>query len=156
MVAAVVHNIEDMINERAPSHIPTWNAVCIAATPLKAGSNMVYLLSISTVLTASPLSSHSLIIAETACHDWEKFCANGGGPIVVGAVQGASCFGPAYEFATIVVRDNRYFVIFTQCFLYIVSKWQSACACANNNTWTLTPKNDFSGKVKLSYQICLC
>jgi hypothetical protein len=56
----------------------------------------------------------------SACHDWEKFCANGGGPIVVGAVQGASCFGPAYEF-------------FTQCFLYIVSKWQSACACANNN-----------------------
>jgi hypothetical protein len=27
-----VHNIEDMINERAPSHIPTWNAVCIADT----------------------------------------------------------------------------------------------------------------------------
>ena len=31
--------------------------------------------------------------AETARHDWENFCANGGGPIVVGAVQGASCFG---------------------------------------------------------------
>jgi sulfide:quinone oxidoreductase len=30
MVAAVVHNIEDMINKKAPSNIPTWNAVCIA------------------------------------------------------------------------------------------------------------------------------
>jgi sulfide:quinone oxidoreductase len=30
MVAAVAHNIEDMINKKAPSNIPTWNAVCIA------------------------------------------------------------------------------------------------------------------------------
>jgi len=45
--------------------------------------------------------------AETACHDWENFCANGGGPIVVGAVQGASCFGPAYEFATIMDTDLK-------------------------------------------------
>lgn len=29
---------------------------------------------------------------------WEEFCKNPG-PIVVGAVQGASCYGPAYEFA---------------------------------------------------------
>jgi sulfide:quinone oxidoreductase len=27
MVAAVVHNIEDMINKKAPSNIPTWNAI---------------------------------------------------------------------------------------------------------------------------------
>ena len=27
---------------------------------------------------------------------WEEFCKNPG-PIVIGAVQGASCFGPAYE-----------------------------------------------------------
>jgi hypothetical protein len=27
--------------------------------------------------------------SETALHDWENFCTNGGGPIVVGAVQGA-------------------------------------------------------------------
>ncbi len=45
--------------------------------------------------------------AEVACHDWENFCANGGGPIVVGAVQGASCFGPAYEFATIMDTDLK-------------------------------------------------
>jgi sulfide:quinone oxidoreductase len=30
MVTAVVHNIEDMIAGKAPSNIPTWNAVCIA------------------------------------------------------------------------------------------------------------------------------
>ncbi len=35
---------------------------------------------------------------------WEEFCANPG-PIVVGAVQGASCYGPAYEFATIMDTD---------------------------------------------------
>ncbi len=37
---------------------------------------------------------------------WEKFCADPG-PIVVGAVQGASCFGPAYEFAMIMDTDLR-------------------------------------------------
>ncbi len=37
---------------------------------------------------------------------WEKFCANPG-PIVVGAVQGASCYGPAYEYAMIMDTDLR-------------------------------------------------
>lgn len=37
---------------------------------------------------------------------WEAFCADPG-PIVVGAVQGASCFGPAYEFAMIMDTDLR-------------------------------------------------
>jgi sulfide:quinone oxidoreductase len=37
---------------------------------------------------------------------WEDFCRDPG-PIVVGAVQGASCFGPAYEFAFIMDRDLR-------------------------------------------------
>jgi len=37
---------------------------------------------------------------------WEEFCKNPG-PIVVGAVQGASCFGPAYEFALTMVTDLR-------------------------------------------------
>ena len=32
---------------------------------------------------------------------WDSFVA-GPGPVVVGAVQGASCFGPAYEFALIM------------------------------------------------------
>ena len=38
--------------------------------------------------------------------DWEAFCKDPG-PIVVGAVQGASCFGPAYEFAMIMDTDLR-------------------------------------------------
>jgi sulfide:quinone oxidoreductase len=37
---------------------------------------------------------------------WEEFCKNPG-PIVVGAVQGASCYGPAYEFAMIMDADLR-------------------------------------------------
>ena len=40
-------------------------------------------------------------------HDaFEAFCQNPG-PIVVGAVQGASCFGPAYEFAYILDTELR-------------------------------------------------
>ncbi len=38
--------------------------------------------------------------------EWENFVANPG-PIVVGAVQGASCFGPAYEYAFIMETDLR-------------------------------------------------
>ena len=37
---------------------------------------------------------------------WEGFVAKPG-PVVVGAVQGASCFGPAYEFALIMDTDLR-------------------------------------------------
>lgn len=37
---------------------------------------------------------------------WEQFCAEPG-PMVVGAVQGASCFGPAYEFALLANTDLR-------------------------------------------------
>jgi len=44
--------------------------------------------------------------AETANAAWETFCADPG-PIVVGAVQGASCYGPAYEYAMIMDTDLR-------------------------------------------------
>ncbi len=44
--------------------------------------------------------------AAEAAERWEKFCADPG-PIVVGAAQGASCFGPAYEFAVMMVTDLR-------------------------------------------------
>ena len=37
---------------------------------------------------------------------WQQFVANPG-PVVVGAVQGASCYGPAYEFAMIMDTDLR-------------------------------------------------
>jgi sulfide:quinone oxidoreductase len=37
---------------------------------------------------------------------WESFCRNPG-PIAIGAVQGVSCFGPAYEFAMIVDTELR-------------------------------------------------
>jgi sulfide:quinone oxidoreductase len=45
--------------------------------------------------------------AVEANHDFEEFCKNGGGPIVVGAVAGASCFGPAYEFAAVVDTELK-------------------------------------------------
>ena len=45
--------------------------------------------------------------ATAANKRWEEFCKNPG-PIVVGGVQGASCFGPAYEFAMIMDADLRH------------------------------------------------
>ncbi len=44
--------------------------------------------------------------AQQAYEAFERFCADPG-PIVVGAVQGASCFGPAYEFAFILDTELR-------------------------------------------------
>ena len=44
--------------------------------------------------------------AVTSSAAWQSF-VNDPGPIVVGAVQGASCFGPAYEFAMIMETDLR-------------------------------------------------
>lgn len=44
--------------------------------------------------------------ATRANEKWEAFCKDPG-PIVVGAVQGASCYGPAYEFAMIMDADLR-------------------------------------------------
>ena len=44
--------------------------------------------------------------AEVSGNNWESFCANPG-PIVVGAVQGASCFGPAYEYVMTIDTDLR-------------------------------------------------
>lgn len=44
--------------------------------------------------------------AEQAGSQWDAFVADPG-PIVVGAAQGASCFGPAYEYAMIMDADLR-------------------------------------------------
>jgi sulfide:quinone oxidoreductase len=44
--------------------------------------------------------------SEAAWIAYEEFLKNPG-PIVIGAVQGASCFGPAYEFAMIIDADLR-------------------------------------------------
>jgi sulfide:quinone oxidoreductase len=45
---------------------------------------------------------HAVLAGEA----WRKFVADPG-PIVIGAVQGASCFGPAYEYAFIMDADLR-------------------------------------------------
>jgi sulfide:quinone oxidoreductase len=44
--------------------------------------------------------------AERAAANFEAFCKNPG-PIVIGAAQGASCFGPAYEFTLILETELR-------------------------------------------------
>lgn len=44
--------------------------------------------------------------AEQSASKWHEFVKSPG-PIVVGAAQGASCFGPAYEFAMIMDTDLR-------------------------------------------------
>ena len=44
--------------------------------------------------------------AAVAAQDWEKFMENPG-PIVIGAVQGASCYGPAYEYLMILEMELR-------------------------------------------------
>ncbi len=44
--------------------------------------------------------------AAKAYEAFEQFCASPG-PIVVGAIQGASCFGPAYEFAFILDTELK-------------------------------------------------
>lgn len=44
--------------------------------------------------------------AQSAARNWEKF-VEAPGPVIIGAAQLASCFGPAYEFAFIVDADLR-------------------------------------------------
>lgn len=53
--------------------------------------------------------TQSICTTEHATRAWEKYqeFLENPGPIVVGAVQGASCFGPAYEFAMILDTDLR-------------------------------------------------
>lgn len=72
-------------------------------------------LSFSEVPGAGPLASggggftHSVCSVDHAQEffaDYQKFLENPG-PVVIGAMPGASCFGPAYEFAFILDTDLR-------------------------------------------------
>jgi sulfide:quinone oxidoreductase len=51
----------------------------------------------------------SVCTHEHALHAWESYQAflDNPGPVVIGAAAGASCFGPAYEFAMILDADLR-------------------------------------------------
>jgi sulfide:quinone oxidoreductase len=53
--------------------------------------------------------SESICTQEHAVRAWERYqqFLQQPGPVVVGAAQGASCFGPAYEFAMILDADLR-------------------------------------------------
>jgi sulfide:quinone oxidoreductase len=56
--------------------------------------------------TANSVSICHVNHAAAAAERWERFCQDPG-PIVIGAVQGASCFGPAYEFALMANTELR-------------------------------------------------
>ncbi len=53
--------------------------------------------------------SESICTQEHAVRAWERYqqFLQQPGPVVIGAAQGASCFGPAYEFAMILDADLR-------------------------------------------------
>ncbi len=53
--------------------------------------------------------THSICTQHHALEAWEDYqrFLDNPGPIVIGAAQGASCFGPAYEFAMILDADLR-------------------------------------------------
>ncbi len=58
-----------------------------------------------------PDDGHTVSICKTAhaveaAEAFERFCTDPG-PIIVGAAQGASCFGPVYEFAMILDTELR-------------------------------------------------
>ncbi len=68
-------------------------------------------LSFDEVAGAGPQDGHTHSVctvghAEKFWADYQEFLKNPG-PIVIGAMPGASCFGPAYEFAFIVDADLR-------------------------------------------------
>jgi sulfide:quinone oxidoreductase len=68
-------------------------------------------LSFDEVPGAGPHGGHTHSVctvghAETFFQDYEKFLQDPG-PVVIGAMPGASCFGPAYEFAFILDADLR-------------------------------------------------
>jgi sulfide:quinone oxidoreductase len=60
-------------------------------------------------LGPAPGFSQSVCTSPHAKSAWEQYqlFLQDPGPMVIGAVQGASCFGPAYEFAFIVDADLR-------------------------------------------------
>ena len=59
--------------------------------------------------TGPSAHTHSVCTTAHAAEAWKAYSEflKKPGPIVIGAVQGASCFGPAYEFAFIVDADLR-------------------------------------------------
>ena len=61
---------------------------------------------VSRVAADLPIRSAMSDHAQAFFADYEEFLKNPG-PIVVGAMPGASCFGPAYEFAMILDTDLR-------------------------------------------------
>jgi sulfide:quinone oxidoreductase len=105
----------DFIHGRASRVVPAENRVELESGQTVAYDYLVIAtgpeLAFDEIAGLGPHGGHTESVCMTPhaslAHDrWEAFCRNPG-PIVVGAVQGASCFGPAYEFALIMDTDLR-------------------------------------------------
>ena len=103
------------VAERAESIDPTARVVTIGDGRKLAYDYLVICtgpkLAFEEVPGLGPTPGHTQSVCTTphAAHAWaayEEFLRNPG-PVVVGAAQGASCFGPAYEFALILDADLR-------------------------------------------------
>ena len=99
--AARVHPAESRVELRDGSSI-AYDYLVIATGPD---------LAFDEVEGLGPHGGHTVSICQTghaseAAEAFERFAADPG-PIVVGAAQGASCFGPAYEFAMILDTELR-------------------------------------------------
>lgn len=100
----------DFIGQAATDIDPATNTITVAG-----GERIVYdyliittgpKLSFDEVEGAGPHGGHTHSIcsidhAEKCYEDFERLCAEPG-PVIIGAMPGASCFGPAYEYTMIV------------------------------------------------------
>lgn len=103
-IASTVERIEPETNQL---HLENGQAVdydyLVIATGPKLAFDEVPGLGPEKGFTQSVCTLDHARVSKTA---YEKFLENPG-PVVIGAAQGASCFGPAYEFALIVDADLR-------------------------------------------------
>ena len=103
------------IAERATHIDPVAKSVTTGDGRLQAYDYLVICtgpkLAFEEVAGLGPAPGHTQSICTTphAAHAWEAYqeFLRKPGPVVIGAAQGASCFGPAYEFALILDADLR-------------------------------------------------
>lgn len=105
----------DFVHARATKVRPADNAVDIADGRTIEYDYLIIAtgpeLAFDEIEGLGPDGGHTISVCTTdhaasARANWPDFVADPG-PIVVGAVQGASCFGPAYEFAFMLDTDLR-------------------------------------------------
>ena len=101
VAAAEVKPVENRV-DLADGQVITYDYLVIATGPK---------LAFEEVEGLGPVNGHTVSVctidhAQDACARWQAL-VDKPGPIIVGAAQMASCFGPAYEFAFIMDTDLR-------------------------------------------------